>query len=243
MELLHLGLSDFVLKDNLTRLPASIRRVLDMVNERNARRDAEAALRKAQAATFEEQRQARLAALNLMEDALAARASAEAAHAELKESEAKYRLLAENSADCIFWVGPDECFKYISPACIKITGYTPEEFLADPGLMNNIIHPDDRAAYRQALADSLRVEEVGIVELRILHRDKSIRWIDHHSKPIFGENGEFLGRHGAKRDITQRKEMDAALRKSKDLLQSVLENVPARVFWKDRDSRYLGCNS
>ena len=70
-----------------------------------------------------------------------------------------------------------------------------------------------------------------------------MRWIDHHCKPIHGENGEFLGRHGANRDITVPKQADVALRKSKDLLQSVLENVPVRVFWKDLDSRYLGCNT
>jgi PAS domain S-box-containing protein len=43
--------------------------------------------------------------------------------------------------------------------------------------------------------------------------------------------------------ITERKLAEAALQKSKDLLQSVVENVPARVFWKDRDLCYLGCNT
>jgi len=44
-------------------------------------------------------------------------------------------------------------------------------------------------------------------------------------------------------DITAQRQADAALRKSKDLLQSIVENMPARIFWKDRDSRYLGCNT
>ncbi len=43
--------------------------------------------------------------------------------------------------------------------------------------------------------------------------------------------------------VTERKKAEYALRKSSALLQSVVESVPARVFWKDRDSRYLGCNS
>jgi PAS domain S-box-containing protein/diguanylate cyclase (GGDEF)-like protein len=42
--------------------------------------------------------------------------------------------------------------------------------------------------------------------------------------------------------ITERKNAEKALRKSMDLLQSVVENVPVRVFWKDCESRYLGCN-
>jgi PAS domain S-box-containing protein len=44
-------------------------------------------------------------------------------------------------------------------------------------------------------------------------------------------------------DNTARKQAEGTLRKSTDLLKSVLENVPARIFWKDLDSRYLGCNS
>jgi len=43
--------------------------------------------------------------------------------------------------------------------------------------------------------------------------------------------------------VTERKRADEALRKSMDLLQSVVENAPFRIFWKDRDSRYLGCNT
>src|SRR3990167_2342920 len=43
--------------------------------------------------------------------------------------------------------------------------------------------------------------------------------------------------------ITERKQAEEAIRKTKDLLQSVLENVPVHIFWKDRDSRYLGCNT
>lgn len=43
-------------------------------------------------------------------------------------------------------------------------------------------------------------------------------------------------------DITERKRAEEALRQSRNLLQTVLDTIPTRVFWKDRDSRYLGCN-
>ena len=372
VELLRLGMSDFVLKDNLIRLLPVIRRALNEANERRARQAAEAALHESQATALEDQRQARLAALNLMEDALAARNRAETAHAALRDSEAKYRLLADNAADCIFWEGADGCFKYISPACEQIYGRTPDEFLADSELMINLIHPDDRAAYRQHFTDSTHIDK-GELELRIVHKDGNVRWIGHHCKPIHSESGEYLGRHGANRnitarkqaeqalhdsgerfriatesirdafilindeegkivlwnpaatamfgytedeaigrplhrligpprfyevsaaglahfartgegavmgrtlelpalrrngeefmvelslsavqlggqwhaaglvrDITVRKQTEVAIRKSKDLLQSVIENAPVRVFWKDRDLRYLGCNT
>ena len=132
VELLHLGLTDFVLKDNLTRLPSAIQRALEGAAERRARREAETALRESQAAALVEQRQARVAALNLMEDALAAQARAEAANMSLRDSEAKYRLLAENAVDCIFWIGPDGRYRYVSPACEHDTGHAPEDFSRTP---------------------------------------------------------------------------------------------------------------
>ncbi|MDD2660233.1 MAG: PAS domain S-box protein, partial [Methylococcales bacterium] len=229
-------------KDNLTRLAPSIRRTVNEANERRARQAAEKALRESQETTLEEQRQARLAALNLMEDALAARNRAELAHAELLESEAKYRLLAEHSSDWIFWMGPDQCFKYVSPACATISGYSSEEFTADKGLMDNIIHPDDRVKYRQHFADNLNTG-IHEVELRIVLKDGSVRWISHRCKPGHGEHHEPLGWYGANREITNRKQAEITIRESLDLLRSVIENVPDRVFWKDRNSRYLGCNT
>jgi len=44
-------------------------------------------------------------------------------------------------------------------------------------------------------------------------------------------------------EIGERKQAEAALQNSNELLQSVIENVPARIFWKDSSLRYLGCNT
>ncbi|MGZ8222354.1 MAG: PAS domain S-box protein [Methylobacter sp.] len=223
VELLRLGMSDFVLKDNLIRLLPAIRRALDEANERRARLAAETALLESQASALEEQRQARLAALNLMEDALAARNRAEAAHTALRESEAKYRLLADNATDCIFWVGPDGRFKYISPACQPLYGHNPEEFLADPELMTDLVHADDRVAYRHylAAADSAKSE----LEARIVHKDGTVRWLCHHGKPIYNENGGYLGRHGVSRDITLRKQTEEQLSKLAQAVEQSPESI------------------
>ncbi|MEO5342909.1 MAG: response regulator [Gammaproteobacteria bacterium SHHR-1] len=83
VELLRQGLTDFVLKDRLARLPSAVQRALDEVRERAQRHQAEADYLRRLEGLLEEQRLARLAALNLMEDALAARQRAEAAQARL----------------------------------------------------------------------------------------------------------------------------------------------------------------
>ncbi|WP_333874170.1 PAS domain S-box protein [Methylobacter sp.] len=224
VELLRLGMSDFVLKDSLIRLLPAIRRALDEATEHCARLAAETALHESQLAALEDQHHARLAALNLMEDALAARNHAEAAHTALRESEAKYRLLADNATDCIFWIGTDGRFKYISPACKQMLGYTPEEFLADSGLMTDLIHPDDRTAYQQHLADNTYIDK-GEIELRIIHKNGCMRWISHHCNPIHGENGEYLGQHGANRDITRRKQTEQELRNSEERFRVATESI------------------
>ncbi|MEW6513013.1 MAG: PAS domain S-box protein [Pseudomonadota bacterium] len=163
-------------------------------------------------AALAEQKHARIAALNLMEDALAARKRAEEAHAALKASEEKYRLLADNAADCIFWLDTDNRYKYISPACRQITGYSPEELMADPELALRIVHPDDRKMYEQHHAGSHTADE-GELEFRIIHKDGTVRWISHHCQPIFNASGAYFGRSGANRDITARKLAEAQLRK------------------------------
>ncbi|HPQ23655.1 MAG TPA: PAS domain S-box protein [Gammaproteobacteria bacterium] len=183
------------------------------INRRDAERQrSERALADKRNAALEEQRRARLAALKLMEDAIAARERAEAAHAALRESETKYRLLADKSTDCIFWTGPDGRFKYISPACHALSGHRVSDFLADPALMVALIHPDDRAHFVAHTADD-RAAEPGELDFRLVHKDGSVRWISHHCEPIYGTNGEYLGRHGSNRDITKRKQAEEMGRK------------------------------
>ncbi|MDS4068650.1 MAG: PAS domain S-box protein [Candidatus Competibacter sp.] len=156
--------------------------------------------------------------------------------AALRASELHYRLLAENATDCIFWIGADGRFKYVSPACAHISGYAPEEFLADPELMTRIIHPDDRAAYQ---AHFEQADPAGESELdfRIVRRDGEPRWIGHRCQEMVDEAGHHLGRRGTNRDITERKQAEEQLRK---LSQAVEQNPnPIMIANLDRRIEYV----
>jgi PAS domain S-box-containing protein len=234
VDLLRLGLADFVRKDHLVRLPAAIGRALDEVGERRSRLAAEAALRESQAAALETQRRARLAALNMMEDALATRTA-------LSESETKYRLLAENSVDWIFWVDATGRYKYVSPACLAISGYPPEDFLADHELMTRLIRSDDRAAYRQHLTEIACPDRTEL-EFRLVAKSGELRWIAHHCQILYGDDGQYLGRRGTNRDITTRKLAELALRQSEGRLRTLVETIPDLVWLKSPAGVYLACN-
>ncbi|MBU0500124.1 MAG: PAS domain S-box protein [Gammaproteobacteria bacterium] len=149
-----------------------------------------------------------------------------AAELALRQAEFQYRLLAESAADCIFWTGPDGHFRYISPACLTLSGYRPEEFLADPELMANLIHPDDRAAYG-AHIDQILCPDPIETEFRILRRDGGQRWIGHQCLPLFDEAGNFLGRRGSNRDITEKKQAAEELDRYRYHLEALVEQRTA----------------
>ncbi len=71
---------------------------------------------------------------------------AEAADMELRQSEERLRTVADFTYDWEYWLGADGSYLYVSPSCERITGYRADEFSQDPGLLERIIHPDDRAA-------------------------------------------------------------------------------------------------
>ncbi|MBU0499403.1 MAG: DUF3365 domain-containing protein [Gammaproteobacteria bacterium] len=144
----------------------------------------------------------------------------------LAESEERFRLLAEKANDCIFWLGTDGCYLYLSPACERMTGYPPQAFIDDPELMSRIIHPQDRDDFLSHVG--LRADSKEF-EYRITHRDGTPRWIAHHCEPLINETGEFLGRHGTNRDITDRKRIALELERYRLHLEAMVAERTAEL--------------
>ncbi len=124
----------------------------------------------------------------------------------LHESEEKFRTLVDWTYDWEQWIDPQGNIVYTSPSCERITGYQPEEFISNPDLLVEVVHPDDRQSYKEH-KQLVHDETAGInnVEYRIITRDGTELWLDHICRPLFGEDNKYLGRRVSNRDITARK--------------------------------------
>lgn len=135
----------------------------------------------------------------------------------LRESEERFRTVADFAYDCEYWLAPDGHYIYISPSCERITGYSPEEFVNDPGLFEKIVHPDDHSTIISHIRQEQHLEKLPSIDFRIITRSGEERWINHVCQAVYGTDGAFLGRRGSNRDISKRKQMEEELLKSKKL--------------------------
>ncbi|WP_048171046.1 PAS domain S-box protein [Methanosarcina siciliae] len=138
----------------------------------------------------------------------------------LRESEEKYRIVADNTFDWEFWEGPDGRFLYISPFCEPATGYAVREFMDNPDLLREIIHSDDRQAFLQYKHDASPGHHSDI-EFRIITKDGEIRWFHHLCHPIYDGKGCYAGSRGSNRDITERKQEEQRVRRYNRILEGI----------------------
>ena len=129
----------------------------------------------------------------------------------LRETELRYRTVADFTYDWEYWITLGGTLRYISPSCERISGYTPQQFMDNPSLYHEIIIPEDQDIWSKHYHDSRRNPGESEIQFRIRRNDGSIRWIEHVCQPVTGEQGELLGFRASNRDITVRKEGEIAL--------------------------------
>ena len=138
----------------------------------------------------------------------------------LKESESKFRLLAENAQDLIFRYEylPKPGFSYVSPSALQLTGYTPEEYYADPQLGLKSTHPEDRH-FIEKLNRKDKIQE--IFDVRMTRKDGTQIWVGFRQVPIYNGQGELESIEGIIRDITAGKKAETHLKKQMDKISSL----------------------
>lgn len=152
--------------------------------------------------------------------------------AALRESEERFRQIAENSQE-IFWIASDDRQQllYVNPAYEKIFGDNCASLYANPlGWIDKAIHPSDRYRIEGAVMRQILDPQEISHEYRIIRPDGSIRWLWERIFPICNEQGEVYRQAGLVSDITQRKEIEEALRVTQERLGYLITHNPAVIY-------------
>ena len=149
---------------------------------------------------------------------------------ELRRSEERYRLLAENAHDVIWVLGMDGRFTYVSPSVQRLRGYTPEEVMQQS--IDEALTTESLRSVQEGLvqiAESVRAGERvnrDLAEVEQPCKDGSTVWTEVKTTGIYDDAGHFQGILGVTRDIRERRQRDEQLRQ---LNASLEERVRKRT--------------
>jgi len=151
----------------------------------------------------------------------------EKAEKALIESERKFRLLAEKANDLIYRyeLYPEEGFSYVSPASVRITGYSPDNFYKDPDLITRIVHPEDRERLLNLTNSSANSQQSETLTMRWVRKDGKIVWIEQQNVRIFDDNGRLTAFEGIARDVTERHEAAERIREAFYSIITVVSDI------------------
>ncbi len=157
----------------------------------------------------------------------------------LKQSLDLLRAVTEGTTDAVFAKDKDGRYLMINSQGAGIVGKTPEEILGRDD--TSLFEPETARATmemdRQIMegGETRTIESVGI--------GGGVRRVYLSTKgPLYDQGGNIVGLVGISRDITERKQAEEELRVSQHTLREVLDNIPQSIYWKDRNSVFLGCN-
>jgi len=169
-------------------------------------------------------------------------------------NEALYRSLIERVPGIVYisHFGSDAKWHYVSPQIKEYLGYAAEEWLANPSLWLQHVHPDDRAL---VLAEEQRLHKTGtafFAEYRMVSKDGRVIWFRDESMIIRPEGFDVPVLYGILFDISERKATEVALRESEERLRLALEAAHLgmwewdpetdALFWDDRHCSLFGLN-
>jgi len=161
----------------------------------------------------------------------------------LHESEALYRLLANNIADVIWTADAEARITYVSPSIKRVLGYTVEETMKLK--ISDILTPDSTERARRFVKWQMKTFARGVqyppasMTLEHVRKDGSTVWAEVMLSFIQDKNGNVTGIMGASRDITERKKAEEALRQMEEKYRQHFENVSDVIFSYDREFRIL----
>ncbi|MBI5106413.1 MAG: EAL domain-containing protein [Solirubrobacterales bacterium] len=163
---------------------------------------------------------------------------------DLAAAEARYRSLVEQMPATTYvaeWTA-EAPVRYISPQIRTLLGWTPEEFVADPGLWARTIHPADRDRVLAEVRRTYEQQESFDVEYRMLGRDGREVWVWDKDVVLRDDEGRPTASQGVLLDVTALRRTEHALRQERDRAQRYLDVAGAIIVALDLDERVLLLN-
>ena len=159
----------------------------------------------------------------------------------IRKSETKYRRLIEDAGVTLFTSNFSGIFTYVSGRCQALTGYSSEELTGKS--FATLINPEwvDHVAkqYQQQFADGIAESTI---EFPIITKSREQKWVEQQAVLIYDNLQNSTGFQCVVKDITAKKEADLLLKKSEQLMQSVLNNTREGFFLVNRKYELLLIN-
>ena len=160
----------------------------------------------------------------------------------LRDSESRFRQMAESISDAFFLMEADSGkMLYVSPAYEQMSGRTRESLYADSKSWTDAMHPDDRDAIREKYKAGIAAGEFEY-ETRYLRPGGVTQWVKVRGYPVRNDAGEIVRIAGVVRDITERKLGEQDLRESERRFSGLLGSVQLASVMLDSEQRITYCN-
>ncbi len=161
------------------------------------------------------------------------------AHEAMKESEERFRAIANYTYDWENWVAPNGQIIWINPSVERITGYSPDECLEMDDFPFCILHDDFQGHAKNEFMTALKNHAVNHdIPFKIICKDGTPKWMSVSWQPIYSQTGEYIGQRSSIRDITKRMEAVETMEKLIEELRVSNEIIKNRVFeldeWKQK---------
>ncbi len=159
----------------------------------------------------------------------------------LRQSEERYRWMADNSNDLISRHTPDGIYLYASPASRSLLGYEPEEMIGRS--LYDFFHPEDAAAFQRTQAIAGRLPPTFSLSYRARHKNGNYIWLEMTSRIIRdSESGADQEIVVVSRDITERKQAEQILQESEERFYAAFEDAAIGIALVSLEGRWLQVN-